>query len=312
MKVLVSGGTGFIGSALIRSLGASGHEVSLLTRRPISSFPPARHVYQWDPGVGRIDRAAFQDCGAVVHVAGESLAAARWSKKRKREIVDSRVLSTGLLAEAIGGEATPPRVLVSASAVGYYGDRGEELLTEESGSGRGFLAEVCAAWEAALAPAARRGVRVVIARIGVVLGPGGGALAKMLLPFRLGVGGPLGNGRQWMSWIALEDLLSALTFAMAREDLSGPINVVAPEPVRSRDFARVLGRVLERPAVLSVPALALRLLFGEMADEALLSSARAVPAKLTAAGFGFSHARLERALRWALDREGVEVARTGA
>lgn len=302
MNVLVSGGTGFIGSALSRCLSAEGHEVSLLTRRALLPAAPARHVFHWDPPARRIDGSAFAGMGAVVHLAGESLAEGRWSEARKRRIVDSRVGTTRLLAEAIADRATPPRVLVSASAVGYYGSRGEELLTEESAPGGGFLAELCREWEAAVAPASARGVRVVLVRIGVVLGPGGGALAKMLLPFRLGLGGPLGNGRQWMSWVALDDLLGAVGFAVGHEELSGPVNAVAPEAARSGDFARALGKILGRPAFFPAPAWALKLLVGEMAEEALLSSVRAAPVKLLAAGYTFRFPRLEDALRHALGR----------
>lgn len=302
MNVLVSGGTGYIGSALGRWLTAAGHDVSVLTRRAPAPPAPARRVFQWDPRAGRMEASALEGRDAVVHLAGENLAEGRWSEARKRRIAESRVGATRFLAESIAGVEVPPRVLVSASAVGYYGHRGEELLTEESAAGGGFLADLCGEWETATAPAARRGVRVVIARIGVVLGPGGGALAKMLLPFRLGLGGPLGGGRQWMSWIALDDLIAAVAFAIAHEDFSGPVNAVAPEPVRSRDLARVLGNVLGRPAIVSAPAWALKLLFGEMAEEALLSSARAAPTKLLAAGYTFRYPRLAEALRHALGR----------
>jgi uncharacterized protein (TIGR01777 family) len=239
---------------------------------------------------------------SVVHLAGEGIAAGRWTPDRKACIAASRVGGTRLLCERLAALRSPPRVLVCASAVGYYGDRGEEELDEDSGPGKGFLAEVCAEWEAAAQPAHDAGIRVVSLRLGVVLAPDGGALAKMLPPFRLGLGGLIGSGRQWMSWISRGDAIALMLFAMAEGGVSGPLNAVSPDPVRQRDFARILGRALRRPSCVPAPAAALRLLFGEMADEALLASQRALPKRALAAGFAFRHPELQPFLAASLGR----------
>jgi hypothetical protein len=233
----------------------------------------------------------------VVHLAGENIAAGRWTPARKEAIRRSRVDGTRLLAGALARLDRKPRVLVSASAVGFYGDRGDEPLTEASAPGSGFLAEVCLAWEAATAPARDAGVRVVTPRLGMVLARDGGALAKMLPPFRLGLGGVIGSGRQWVSWIALPDLVAALRHLLARDDLAGPINAVAPEPITNREFTKTLGRVLRRPTLFPLPASLVRLLLGEMGEAALLGSTRALPAGLQASGFRFSTPELEGALK---------------
>jgi uncharacterized protein (TIGR01777 family) len=299
--VAVSGASGLVGGALVPALAAAGHRVVRLVRP--GSPPAAAETVRWDPAAGTIDAAALEGVYALVHLAGESVAAGRWTPERKRRIHQSRERPTRLLAEACARLARPPRVLLAASATGYYGDRGDETLTEASASGAGFLAEVCRAWEAATEPAARAGIRVVNLRIGIALSRQGGALAKLLPPFRLGVGGPVGSGRQWMSWIALDDLISAILHALATDSLAGPVNAVAPHPVTNREFGRTLGRVLRRPAVLPLPAFAARLMLGEMADELLLASQRIRPMRLEATGFAFRYPTLEGALRAALERD---------
>ncbi len=301
-SVAVTGSTGLVGAALTVALARGGHRVVRLVRSGTATRAPGEHTVRWDPGRGTIDAAGLEGVDAVVHLAGESIASGRWTAAKRLRIRDSRVGATRVLAEALAGLERPPATLVAASAVGYYGDRGDEVLREESAPGGGFLADVCREWEAAAAPAARRGLRVVHMRIGMVLAATGGALAALLPPFRLGLGGPVGSGRQWMSWISLDDLVRAILHALATASLAGPINAVAPAPVTNREFARTLGRVLRRPAVLPLPAGAARLLLGRMADELLLASARVVPARLEAAGFTFGDATLERALRRLLAR----------
>ncbi len=287
MKVLVTGSRGLVGSALIPALEAAGHEVARLSRGK-----------SWDPEAGIVDPAAIAGAEAVVHLAGENLAAGRWTAERKRRIRDSRANGTRALASAIAGLPEKPRVLISASAVGYYGDRGDEVLTEGSPPGRGFLADVCREWEDATAPAANAGARVVRLRFGMILSGHGGALERMLPVFRHGAGGPVGNGRQYMSWIALDDVVSAILYSIGETSLNGPVNAVAPEPVRNADYAHALGRVLGRPAVLHAPAFMLKIAFGgEMVEEVLLASQRALPQRLTDSGFRFRHAEIHDALR---------------
>jgi len=297
---LISGATGFIGGALVESLRADGHKILRLTRHSAA----ARDRVRWDPEAGQIDRAALTAAGidVVINLAGEPIAQ-RWTESRKRRIWDSRVLGTGALARALAELHTKPRVFVSGSAIGYYGaHRGDEVLDERSAAGIDFLSETAKAWERAAGPASDAGIRTVSSRTGVVLGAHGGALAKMLLPFRLGMGGRLGNGKQWMSWISLEDTVRALRFLADATSLTGPVNLVAPAAVSNADFTRALGRVLRRPALIPVPAFVLRLLFGTMADNTVLASQRVVPEKLTGAGFEFRHPLLEDALRAALRR----------
>jgi uncharacterized protein (TIGR01777 family) len=279
--IAVTGSHGLIGSALVRDLTATGHEVRRVAR---------------DAATGTLDLRAVGGADAVVHLAGENIAAGRWTHERKRRIHDSRVVTTRALAEALAALQRPPRVLVSASGINWYGDRGDEQLTEQSAPGHGFLAGLCREWEAATAPAKAHGVRVVNLRIGMVVSPHGGALPKMLTPFRLGLGGVVGSGRQWMSWIALDDLVSVIRYALATEALAGPVNAVAPEPVTNREFTRALARAVRRPALLPFPAFAARLALGEMADELLLASMRVEPARLLADRFPFRHATLTAAL----------------
>jgi len=300
MKIAVTGASGLVGSALVAALEDGGHRVVRLVRRQ----PEGDGEVRWDPAAGVLDPADLEGVDAVVHLAGESIASGPWTRERKRRIRDSRVDGTRLVASAVSAMAEPPRTLVSASAVGYYGDRGDRVLDEDAGPGEGFLAEVCQGWEAAADPARERGVRVVHPRIGMVLAADGGALAKMLLPFRLGVGGVLGPGDQYMSWIGLGDLVAVILHALGDGDLEGPVNAVAPAPVTNREFTRTLGRVLHRPTILPAPALALRLLLGEMAEELFLASTRAVPARLEGHGFTFRHPDLEGALRQQLEETG--------
>lgn len=298
LRVAVTGSTGLIGSALVPALRAAGHPVVRVVR---SRPAPGSGDVAWDPARGEIDAAGLEGVGAVVHLAGENVGKP-WTAEQKARIRGSREQGTRTLARALAGLRAPPRVLVSASAIGYYGDRGDETLDETASSGGGFLAEVCRVWEAEAQPARDRGIRVVHPRIGVVLSREGGALDRMLLPFRIGVGGRVGSGRQWMSWVALDDVVEAIRFALGRDTLEGPVNVTAPTPVSNEEFTRVLGRVLGRPAVLAVPAFALRLALGQMAEETVLVSQRAVPTRLTRSGFRFRYPELEGALRAVLGR----------
>jgi uncharacterized protein (TIGR01777 family) len=304
MRVGITGASGLVGRSLVPFLTKDGHEVLRLVRSRDRLRPG--DVY-WNPAAGEIDADSLDGLDAVVHLAGETVSE-RWTAAHKRAIMESRVQGTGLLARALAGLPRPPRVLVSASAVGYYGDGGDQELDESSPQGRDFLAGVARAWEEAAAPAAARGtgkeIRVVHPRLGVVLTPVGGALQRLLPPFRMGAGGKLASGRQWMSWIALDDVVRALHFLIVTESLAGPVNLTAPNPVTNADFARTLGHVLHRPALATVPALALRLMFGEMADTMLLAGQRVLPRRLLAAGFTFRHPTLEEALRWALEKAG--------
>ena len=293
MNVLVSGSSGLIGTALCGSLQSEGHRVVRLTR---TAGPVGVDKILWDPAASTIDAASLEGFDAVVHLAGENIAAGRWTDERKTLIRDSRVQGTSLLVKTLAGLSRRPEVMISASAIGYYGTRGSEALKEDSEPGTGFLASVCQEWEAAAAPAGASGIRLVILRIGVVLSPKGGALARMLLPFKLGLGGPIGSGSQYMSWITLEDLVGIFLFALNNKNLRGPVNAVAPDPETNADFTRALGRTLMRPTWFALPAYAARFLLGEMADELLLSSARVQPAQLRAAGYKFQSPRLEEAL----------------
>lgn len=299
MKVLVTGASGFVGSALVPFLVNEGHFVVRLVR---STPAPGRNEVSWDPERGAIDLDALEGIDAAVHLAGESIAGSSWTGEGKRKIRDSRVGGTRLLCDSFSRLERPPETLVCASAVGYYGDRGHEVLREESPPGTGFLAQVCREWEAASEAAERKGIRVVRLRIGMVLSAKGGALAKMLGIFRAGLGGRVGSGEQYMSWIALDDLVGAVDHAIRTPSLEGPVNAVSPRPVTNREFARTLGRVLGRPAVLPAPAFAVRLVLGEMADELLLASTRVAPDRLLLSGYAFRYPELEGALRHLLRR----------
>jgi hypothetical protein len=280
-----------VGSALTRALAERGDEVLRLVRRA----PHGPRERRWDPVGMSIDADALE-VDAVVHLAGEGIAEGRWSPARMQRIRDSRVQGTKLVAGAVGSALRAPRVLVSASAIGYYGDRGAEVLDETSAAGAGFLAEVCEAWEGAADAAREAGVRVVHPRIGVVLAREGGALTKMLLPFRLGVGGRVGSGRQMMSWIALGDLVRLILHALDDDGLAGPVNAVAPGAVSNAEFTRALGRALHRPTILPMPAFGARLAFGKMADHLLLASTHVVPRAAEASGFRFEHTDIDEAL----------------
>ncbi len=296
MRIAITGASGMVGTALTPFLMAQRHTVIPVSRR---ALPGGIH---WDPEAGVLRAADFEGLDAVIHLAGENIAAARWSAARKAALRHSRVGPTQLLARTLAGLARPPRTLISASAIGIYGDRGDELLTEQSGLGHDFLGELGAAWEGASAAATTAGIRVVHPRFGIILAANGGALAKMLPTARLGLSGPLGSGRQWMSWVALDDVLGAIHHLVVHDGLAGAVNTVAPTAVRNAEFAQTLGHVLGRPAFLPVPAALLALLFGEMAEAALLGSAHVVPTVLEASGYQFRYPALEPALRHLLGR----------
>ncbi len=299
MKILVSGSHGLVGKSLVSSFTNDGHEVLKLVRRERKMGSPE---IEWDPKRGVIDRKHLEGLDVVVHLAGESIAEGRWNDERKRLIRDSRVQGTRLLSDALGQLSRPPKTFLSASAIGYYGNRGDEILVETSAPGKDFLSGVCVQWEEATRSAAEKGISVVNLRFGVILSADGGALAKMLAPFRMGVGGRIGKGDQWMSWIALDDVVGAINFALTDTSLSGPINFVAPKPVTNAQFTKQLGVALSRPTLFPVPAFAARLAFGEMADALLLSSQRVKPERLQVAGYGFQYPELQNALRHVLSR----------
>ncbi len=294
MKTIVSGSSGLVGSALVLALTKAGHDVIRLVRR--HEHENSSTIF-WSPDEGEIDADSCDNVETVVHLAGENIAAGRWSPARKQLIRDSRVDSTRLLAETMAACENPPKTMVVASAVGYYGNRGDDLLHEDTSPGEGFLADVCREWEDAAQPAIDRGIRVVKLRIGVVLSPKGGALAKILPAYKMSLGGTIGTGREFMSWLTLKDLVDITLFAIDNEAISGPVNAVSPHPVTSAEFAKTMGRVLGKPTFLPVPAFALKVVFGEMAKETLLSSTRVAPSKLEKHGFQFTHPDLETALR---------------
>lgn len=288
-----------LGGSLRRALAALGIPALQLVR----SATTAKDQLVWNPAAtpAVAGLEALEGCAAAIHLSGANVAGQRWTAAYRREMTASRVDSTRALATLLASLRTPPQALLVASAVGFYGDRGDELLDETSLPGKGFLAELCQQWEAAAQPAVEAGIRVVHLRFGVVLGPGPGALARMLPHFRLGLGGRLGSGRQWMSWISVEDAMRAVLFALETPALAGPVNLAAPSPITNAEFTRELARQLRRPAFLPAPAFALRLALGQMADEALLASARAVPSRLLVAGFRFAHPTVDKALAAALE-----------
>lgn len=298
MKVVVSGSSGLIGSALVPFLTTGGHQVVRLVR---NGGGRRAGTVQWDPTAGTIDTAALEGIDAVVHLAGESVFG-RWTAEKKARIYSSRVDGTRTLVQALTALKNPPRTLVTASAIGYYGDRDADVVDEDSAPGAGFLADVVREWEAAAQPAAAAGIRVVNLRFGVVLSPKGGALATMLPAFKLGAGGPIGNGQQYTSWIAIDDVIGTILYALTTPTLAGPVNVVAPTPVTNREFGTTLGRVLSRPAFLPMPAFVLKLIFGEMAEEVLLASTRVEPHRLRQSGYEFRFPELEGALRHLLGK----------
>ncbi len=290
MRVAVTGSTGLLGSALVAALEADGQDV-LRVRRPAT----------WDPEAGTIDAQAFEGVDAVVHLAGEGIAEKRWSDEQKRRILESRTKGTALLAETLAGLTTKPAVLLSGSGVDYYGDTGDDVVTEEHPAGTGWISDVCVAWEAATRPAADAGVRTCLLRTAMVLSRDGGALPRMLLPFRLGIGGRIGSGRQWWSWISIDDWVGAARFLLA-SDVAGPVNLAAPEPVRNAEFTKALGSALHRPTFLPTPSFAPKVLLGsELAETLLHSSHRVVPATLEAAGYQFVHRDVRSAFRAVLD-----------
>ncbi|MFL6227475.1 MAG: TIGR01777 family oxidoreductase [Pyrinomonadaceae bacterium] len=300
MKIIVTGASGLVGSSLVPSLVGRGHEVTQLVRRKSKDAGGGVREVEWQPERGEIDAASLEGHDAAVHLAGENIAGGRWTDEKKRRIRDSRVLGTRLLAETLAQLNAKPRAFVSASAIGYYGERGDEILTEASAPGAGFLPDVCREWEAATEAASAAGIRTALLRFGVILSADGGALAKMLLPFKLGVGGNVGSGKQYYSWIALDDVVDIIHLALADDNLSGAVNVVAPEPATNAEFTKALGRALGRPTIFPAPAFGLRLAFGEMADALLLASERVLPERLRAAGYEFKYPKLDGALRHVL------------
>jgi uncharacterized protein (TIGR01777 family) len=296
--VVLSGGSGMVGRAVHRALTARGARVLQLVRGEAGSSSQLH----WNPEAAMAfrDTEPLEGFAAAIHLSGANVAAHRWTAAYKQEIWRSRVQSTRALAEAVAGLRRRPEVMIVASATGIYGDRGDEILDETAAPGKGFLADVCQEWELAARPASEAGIRVVHTRFGVVVGPGDGALAKMLPLFKLGLGGRLGSGKQWMSWVSLEDVVGAILFALGTRAVAGPVNVTAPNPVTNAEFTRALAKAVHRPAILPAPAFALRLAMGEMADEALLASARAVPAKLSQGGFRFAYPTIEGALEHAV------------
>lgn len=298
MDVAVTGSTGFLGEAVVAGLVSRGHRVRRVVRGPAADGD-----VRWDPLAGTVDLRALDGVDGVVHLAGESIGSHRWTDEQKRRIRESRTRGTDVLARALAGLERRPAVLVSASAIGYYGDRGDEQLTEESPPGDDFLARVCVAWEEATAPAAEAGVRVATVRTGIVLDPGGGALGRMLLPFKLGLGGRIGSGDQWMSWISLPDEVGAIVHAVEQDAVRGAVNLTAPAPVTNRELTSTLGRVLGRPTLLPTPLAPLRARYGgELVSSLLLFSQRVAPTVLVGTGFGFRHPELEGALRAVLGR----------
>ncbi len=295
MNIMVTGATGLVGSRLVPLLKQDGHEVVTLTRQT----PRDSSERQWDPA-GRLAPGTLAGIEALIHLAGENIGEGRWTAAKKQRIRDSRVIGTRLLAEAAAASGGAVTTFVCASAIGFYGNRGNEELTEASPVGSGFLAEVCRDWEAATEPARQAGVRVVNMRMGVVLSSAGGALAKMLLPFKMGVGGVVGSGSQYMSWLTVDEAARIYRFAVQHPELQGPVNAVAPQPVTNAEFTKALGRVLHRPTVLPLPAFVARLAFGEMADELLLGSTRVIPTRLPAAGYQFLFPEIESALAAAI------------
>ena len=298
MKILVTGASGLIGSALLPFLATRGHEPEAL-RRETSGAPRHRSAgaRTWNPENGKLDPADLAGFDAVVHLAGENLSGGRWTRSRRARILSSRREGTHVLSTALSRTSPPVPLLICASAFGYYGDRGEEEMTEKNSAGNGFLPQVVREWERAADPARRAGMRVVHLRFGIILTPRGGMLGKLLLPFRLGLGAKLGGGNQYMSWITLEEVLQVIAFTLDHREVTGAVNATSPHPVTNAEFTRTLGHVLHRPALFRIPTFALRWVLGQMAEETLLSGARALPGVLTACGYQFLHPELEGALR---------------
>ncbi len=304
MKIVMTGATGLIGKPLGERLLKMGYDLTILSRntRAAAQRYPQSELIPWDAISEPPPSRFLEGAEAVIHLAGESVAGGRWNKQRKEAMRDSRIVGTRNLAESIRCCSNKPKALLTSSAIGIYGNRGDEELNEESSPGKGFLAEVGVRWEAEAEPASKAGARVVILRTGIVLSSQGGALKKMLTPFKMMLGGPAGNGRQWMSWIHLEDQVEAVLFALAQEGISGPVNLTSPNPVTNKQFARALGRALGRPALFPTPRLVLKAVLGEMAEELLLSSQRVRPQRLQENGFQFRFPQLQEALGDLLDR----------
>jgi uncharacterized protein (TIGR01777 family) len=299
LKIVISGSSGLIGSALVPFFTTGGHRVTRLVRRkPV----PGKNESYWDPYKKIIDKDIINGADAVIHLSGDNIGQGLWTDKKKKLIIESRMVPTSLIAETCAGVKKPPGVFISASAMGYYGHRGDEILTEESGPGSGFVPEVCTGWEAAAAPAVEGGVRTLFLRLGVVLSPEGGALKRLLLPFSMGAGGRIGEGRQYMSWLTIDDVLGAVLHLISHKKISGPVNLVTPGPVTNREFTRILSRVLKRPAFFHLPGPLIKTIFGEMGREILLGSTRVNPGKLLNSGYEFRHPDLEEALRYILGR----------
>jgi uncharacterized protein (TIGR01777 family) len=299
MKILISGASGLVGTHLIPTLKAKGHEVHKLVRKA----PKSADEIEWDAqkGFSDAEQAKLEGFDAVIHLAGDNIAASNWSAEKKREIRESRTTGTRVLVDALRKAKSPPKTFISASATGYYGNREDEILTEESPQGKGFLPDVCAEWEQEARKAEDFGVRVVLLRTGIVLSKDGGAIEKMLTPFKFGVGGVVGSGKQYMSWIALDDLIRIFHFALENENVSGAVNTTAPTPATNAEFTKALGRLLSRPTIFPIPAFAVKLLFGEMGERLLLEGCRAVPKYLEDAGFKFDFPNLDAALKHAID-----------
>ena len=298
MKVLITGSSGLVGSALTDFFVANGDEVIRLLRRSARADSPV-----WDPENGEIDLAGVRDIAAVVHLAGDNLAEGRWNDRKKNSILNSRVKGTKLLSKYFAAIEPKPYIIMSASAVGYYGNCGEKRVDEDSEPGKGFLADVCRQWEEATGSGVDMGIRVANLRLGLILSAEGGALKKMLLPFRIGLGGVIGSGKQYMSWVSIDDVIGTIQHIIANEALCGPVNLVSPNSVSNREFTKTLGQVLNRPTIFPMPAFAARIAFGEMADELLLSSTRVIPKKLMDSGYEFRHPELGGAFEHLLNME---------
>jgi uncharacterized protein len=299
MRVLISGSTGFLGAALVETLDGQGHSIARLVRPATARKNAAgagAQTVAWDPVAGQFDATGAEGAEALIHLAGASIAGGRWNAARKELLRTSRIDATRHLSAALGNVRRPPRVIVAASAIGYYGNRGEETLTEASAPGNDFLAGLCREWEAEAARGAEFGARVVNLRFGIILAAHGGALPRMAMPFKLGAGGRLGDGRQWMSWLTLQETVSIIQFALTNSGLTGPVNAVTPNPVRNKEFTGVLAKTLHRPALFPAPAFALRLALGEMADALLLVSQKVMPSKLVDSGYPFLQLSLASAL----------------
>lgn len=297
MNILISGSTGLIGSALVSALKEKGHAITALVRTETKNGASG---ISWDPMEGEVDAGRLEGFDAVIHLAGENVAKGRWTESKKKKIRDSRIKSTQYLSAMLAGLSRPPKVFICASAIGYYGDRGDEDLFENSPPGKSFLAEVCSSWEKTTQMASDQGIRVVHLRIGVVLTPKGGALKRMLFPFQMGAGGKIGNGRQFMSWISIDDVVGVIQYVIENESLEGAVNCVTPQPVRNMEFTKTLGKVLFRPTLLPLPAWVAQAVFGQLARELLLASTKVNPKKLQDAGYAFQQPELEGALKYLL------------